>query len=106
MKQASFAIDFVNTWARALSPPEPWGPTTACARFNAVSTAQSNLKTAISGAFHSIKFAKYAHCYLAGFQYRFHRHFDMRAVFARLACVASRSAPQNRLLIRAAEAGC
>ena len=78
----------------------------AYARFNAVSTAQSNLKTAISGAYHSIKFAKYAHRYLAEFQYRFNRRFDMRAIFARLACVASRSSPQNRLLVRAAEVGC
>jgi hypothetical protein len=33
----------------------------AFARFNAVNTAQSNLKTAISGAYHAVKFAKYAH---------------------------------------------
>jgi transposase-like protein len=78
----------------------------AYARFNAVSTAQSNLKTAISGTYHSIKFAKYAHRYLAEFQYRFNRRFDMRAIFARLACVACGSAPQNRRLIRAAEVGC
>lgn len=78
----------------------------AYARFNAVSTAQSNLKTAISGAYHSIRFAKYAHRYLAEFQYRFNRRFDMRAIFGRLACVATRSPPQNRLLIRAAEVGC
>ena len=81
-------------------------PSAAYARFNAVSTVQSNLKTAISGAYHSIKFAKYAHRYLAEFQYRFNRRFDMRTIFARLACVASRSAPQNRPLIRAAEVGC
>jgi transposase-like protein len=46
-------------------------PCAAYARFNAVSTAQSNLKTAISGTYHSINFAKYAHRYLAEFQYRF-----------------------------------
>lgn len=79
---------------------------TAYARFNAVSTAQSNLKTAISGAYHAIKFAKYAHRYLAEFQYRFNRRFDMRAIFERLACVAARSAAHTRALIRAAEVGC
>ncbi len=78
----------------------------AYARFNAVSTAQSNLKTAISGTYHAIKFAKYAHRYLADFQYRFNRRFDMRAIFARLAFVACRSSPQNRQVIRAAEVGC
>lgn len=81
-------------------------PSAAYARFNAVSTAQSNLKTSMSGAYHSIKFAKYAHRYLAEFQYRFNRRFDMQAIFARLACVASKSSPQNRQLIRAAEIGC
>lgn len=81
-------------------------PSAAYARFNAVSTAQSNLKTAITGAYHSIKFAKYAHRYLAEFQYRFNRRFDMRAIFARLACVAARSSPHIRRVIRAAEVGC
>jgi transposase-like protein len=81
-------------------------PSAAYARFNAVSTAQSNLKTAISGAYHSIKFAKYAHRYLAEFQYRFNRRFDMRAILVRLARVACDSPPANRMLIRAAEVGC
>lgn len=81
-------------------------PSAAYARFNAVSTAQSNLKTAISGAYHSIKFAKYAHRYLAEFQYRFNRRFDMRAIFGRLARVACASLPMNRVHIRAAEVGC
>jgi hypothetical protein len=60
----------------------------------------------MSGAYHSIKFAKYAHRYLAEFQYRFNRRFDMRAIFARLACVASGSPPRNRRQIRAADVGC
>jgi len=64
------------------------------------------LKTAISGAYHSINFAKYAHRYLAEFQYRFNRRFDMRAIFVRLARVACGSPPANRVLIRAAEVGC
>ena len=81
-------------------------PGAAYARFNAVSTAQSNLKTAISGAYHSIKFAKYAHRYLAEFQYRFNRRFNMRTIFERLARVASASIPMTRSVIRAAEVGC
>jgi hypothetical protein len=81
-------------------------PGAAYARFNAVSTAQSNLKTAISGAYHSINFAKYAHRYLAEFQYRFNRRFDMRAIFVRLARVACGSPSATRMLIRAAEVGC
>jgi transposase-like protein len=81
-------------------------PTAAYARFNAVSTAQSNLKTAISGAYHSIKFAKYAHRYLAEFQYRFNRRFNMRSIFGRLARVACGSHAMTRTFIRAAEVGC
>lgn len=81
-------------------------PKSAHARFNAVSTAQSNLKTAITGAYHSIKFAKYAHRYLAEFQYRFNRRFDMRTIFIRLARIACGSPAMTRMLIRAAEVGC
>ena len=81
-------------------------PSAAYARFNAVSTAQSNLKTAISGAYHSIKFAKYAHRYLAEFQYRFNRRFNLRAIFERLARVACGSLPMTRSVVRAAEVGC
>lgn len=72
----------------------------------AVSTAQSNLKTAMSGAYHSIKFAKYAHRYLAEFQYRFNRRFNMRTIFGRLARAACCSLPHTRPIIRAAEVGC
>ena len=89
-----------------LSAGAPGNPGAAYARFNAVSTVQSNLKTAISGAYHAIKFAKYAHRYLAEFQYRFNRRFDMRAIFARLARLACGSPAMNRALIRAAEVGC
>jgi transposase-like protein len=81
-------------------------PSAAYAHFNAVSTAQSNLKTAISGVYHSIKFAKYTHRYLAEFQYRFNRRFNMRIIFERLARVACRSIPLTRAVIRAAEVSC
>ena len=39
-------------------------------------------------------------------QYSFNRRFNLRAIFARLAYVVSRSSPQNHRLIRAAEVGC
>jgi len=81
-------------------------PGAAYAHINAVSTVQSNLKTAISGTYHSIKFAKYAHRYIAEFQCRFNRRFDMRAIFARLARNACGSPPANRMHIQAAEVGC
>ena len=39
-------------------------------------------------------FAKYAHRYLAEFQYRFNRGFNMRSIFSRL-LLAMLSAPRS-----------
>ena len=73
-------------------------------QFKAINTLLGNLKTAIGGTYHAFDFAKYAHRYLAEFQYRFNRRFDMRAVFTRLlaALVAVPASPEHRL--RLAEA--
>ena len=58
-----------------------------------------NLKTAIGGTYHAFDFAKYAHRYLAEFQYRFNRRFNMRTMLARLlaALVAASPSPERRL---------
>jgi ribosomal protein L37AE/L43A len=53
-------------------------------QFNAVNTLLGNLKSAINGTYHAFDFAKYAHRYLAEFQYRFNRRFDLRSLFKRL----------------------
>ena len=37
-----------------------------------------NLKTTLAGAYHSLKYRKYAAHYLAAFAYRFNRRFDLR----------------------------
>jgi ISXO2-like transposase domain len=68
-------------------------------QFKAVNTLLGNLKTAIGGTYHAFDFAKYAHRYLAEFQYRFNRRFDMRALFTRLlvALVAAPPSPEHRL---------
>jgi len=50
----------------------------------AVNTILGNLKTAMTGTYHAIKFAKYAHRYLAEVQYRFNRRYDLRAMLPRL----------------------
>ena len=39
-------------------------------QFRAINKLLGNLKTAISGTYHAFDFAKYAHPYLAEFQYR------------------------------------
>jgi len=74
--------------------------------FQAVNTVLSNLKTAMAGTYHAIKFAKYAHRYLAEVQYRFNRRFDLSSILRRLVRVAAATEPRNRGFIREAEVGC
>jgi hypothetical protein len=69
----------------------------------AVNTVLSNLKTALSGTYHSFKFAKYAHRYLAEVQYRFNRRYDLAAIFSRLLRAAALTPPQPGRLLLAAE---
>lgn len=68
-------------------------------QFKAINTLLGNLKTAISGTYHAFAFAKYAHRYLAEFQYRFNRRFNMRNILSRLlvALVAAPAAPERTL---------
>ena len=47
-------------------------------QFKWVNTVLGNLKTTLAGAFHSLKYRKYADHYLAAFAYRFNRRFDLR----------------------------
>ena len=71
--------------------------------FKAVNTVLSNLKTALSGTYHSFKFAKYAHRYLAEVQYRFNRRYDLAAIFSRLLRAAALTPAQPGRLLLAAE---
>lgn len=75
-------------------------------QFQAVNTVLSNLKTAMTGTYHAIKFDKYAHRYLAEVQYRFNRRFDLSSILRRFIRVAAATEPQNRGFIREAEVGC
>ena len=65
------------------------------AEFRCVNTVISNLKTAISGTYHSFKFNKYIHGYLAEVQYRFNRRYDLKAILARLLRVAVLTGPRT-----------
>ena len=49
--------------------------------FKWVNTILSNIKTSISGTFHSLKFDKYGFRYLADLQFRLNRRFDLRKMF-------------------------
>ena len=64
-----------------------------------MNTLLGNLKTAIGGTYHAFDFAKYAHRYLAEFQYRFNRRFNMRTIFSRLlnALATTSGSPEHRL---------
>jgi hypothetical protein len=75
----------------------------ALPQFRAVNTLLGNLKTALTGTYHSIDFRKYGQRYLAEFQYRFNRRFHLGAILRRLAIAAVRSKPCPLHAIRAAE---
>lgn len=68
-------------------------------QFKAINTLLGNLKTAITGTYHAFAFAKYAHRYLAEFQYRFNRRFNMRNMLPRLlhAMAATPASPERWL---------
>jgi len=68
-------------------------------QFKAINTLLGNLKTAITATYHAFDFAKYAHRYLAEFQYRFNRRFNMRTILRRLlsALVAATAASERSL---------
>jgi hypothetical protein len=73
-------------------------------QFKAINTLLGNLKTAMSGTYHAFDFAKYAHRYLAEFQYRFNRRFDMRSILSRLLTALVAAPPSPEQWLRAAEA--
>ena len=73
--------------------------------FRCVNTVISNLKTAISGTYHSFRFDKYIHRYLAEMQYRFNRRYDLKIILTRLLRAAAVTGPRPERVIRAAELG-
>jgi hypothetical protein len=72
-------------------------------QFRAVNTLLGNLKSAIRGTYHAFKFAKYAHRYLAEFQYRFNRRFNMRSIFTRLLVAMAKAPTSTERFLRLAE---
>ena len=66
--------------------------------FRWVNTILGNIKSALRGAYHAIR-PKYAQRYLAEFEYRFNRRFDLPDIIPRLLYVALRTPPMpDRLL--------
>ena len=70
--------------------------------FKWVNTMLGNVKNAITGTFHSIS-KKHVPRYLAEFEYRFNRRYDLPAMVLRLAYAAVRTQPMPYRLISMAE---
>lgn len=70
-------------------------------KFVAVNTIIGNIKTALTGTYHAVKFAKYAYRYLAEVQFRFNRRYNMRAMLAHLlrAMVATPRRPERGIRV-------
>jgi hypothetical protein len=67
----------------------------------AVNTLIGKIKTALTGTYHAVKFAKYGYRYLAEVQFRFNRRYDMRAMLGCLlkALVATSRQPENGIRV-------
>lgn len=75
-------------------------------QLKAVNTVLGNLKTGIAGTYHAFKFAKYAERYLAEFQFRFNRRFDLASLMQRIVRAAAACKPVPIRLLRMAEDRC
>jgi predicted RNA-binding Zn-ribbon protein involved in translation (DUF1610 family) len=72
-------------------------------QLKAINTVLGNLKTAITGTYHAFKFAKYADRYLAEYQYRFNRRFDLSSLMQSLIRAAAACKPVPMPSLRMAE---
>jgi transposase-like protein len=70
--------------------------------FNWVNTALGNIKSAITGTYRAIR-EKHVPRYLAQFEYRFNRRYDLAAMMPRLGWAAVRTPPMPYRLLKLAE---
>jgi transposase-like protein len=70
--------------------------------FKWVNTALGNMKAAITGTYRSIA-PKHVPRYLAEFEYRFNRRYDLAAMLPRLAAAAAQTPPMPYRLLKLAE---
>lgn len=75
-------------------------------QLRAINIVLSNLKTAMSGTYHAVKFAKYAPRYLAELQYRFNRRYALHELLGRLLRACSHTQPRTNRSIRLTEGAC
>lgn len=74
-------------------------------QFRWVNTMLGNLKTSLAGTYHAFNFSKYGMRYLAEFQYRFNRRFNLAAMLPRLLYAAAHTMPQPLYKLRLSEVG-
>lgn len=72
--------------------------------FHWVNTILGNLKNTIRGSLHAIR-SQHARRYLAEFEYRFNRRFDLPSLIERFAYVALRTPPMPYRLLKMADPG-
>ena len=70
--------------------------------FNWVNTALGNIKAALSGTYRAVS-GKHVPRYLAEYQYRYNRRFDLAAMMPRLCWVGLRTPPMPYRLLKLAE---
>jgi transposase-like protein len=75
---------------------------TKSASFKWVNTALGNIKAAITGTYRSIN-SKHVPRYLAEFEYRFNRRYDLAAMITRLTWASTRTTPMPYRLLKLAE---
>lgn len=66
--------------------------------FTCLNTILGNVKTSLRGTYHSFR-PKHVPRYLAEFQYRFNRRFDLGAMIPRLVYAAARTAPKPQRVL-------
>jgi transposase-like protein len=94
----------VATAGRAHAALQTGGGAKAAQRpeFKWVNTMLGNIKAAITGTYRAVR-AKHVPRYLAEFEYRFNRRYDLGAMIARLAYVSVRTPPMPYRLLKLAD---
>ncbi len=70
--------------------------------FNGIKTLLGNVKNAITGTYHAIR-GQHAPRYLAEFEYRFNRRYDLKAMIPHFLTVAARTPPMPYRFLKMAE---
>lgn len=73
--------------------------------FRWVNTVLGNFKMSLAGTYHAFNFSRYGTRYLAEFQYRFNRRFDLASMLPRLLYAAIATQPQPLRILRLSEVG-